>query len=937
MARQDESLFTAGGGRAAGVPVECLGVTFADDHARRAHFTELLREKLKDPDYRSIEGFPIANDEDIIALSDPPYFTTCPNPWLSDLVAQHGKAYDSAADDYEREPFAADVSEGKNDPVYSAHSYHTKVPHKAIMRYILHYTDPGDVVLDGFCGTGMTGVAAQLCGDRRAVENLGYLVEADGTILDETGAAFSRLGPRFAVLNDLSPAATFIAYNYNSPIDVRDFEHEAERILDRVESENGWMYLTLQSPTEQQLREAVGLLAASHEDLKQRAPHLPWAKISWAAWSDVLVCPHCSGEVVFWDVAVDKPNQVVKDVFPCPGCGGEMTKQSAERAWETTFDTALGHTRRGAKRKIVYLSCTRAGSRRFEKRADDFDIRLAQVCSSLALNGPCPPYPIGDGDEIGRLGSLGIELTSDLWPPRALLTLAKLKALSTHPRFLFALTGASQNLSWLYRWRANGKGGTTSGTYYICATPQENNAVDQLARKCRDAARAAMPIRSVVSTGPAQRIDLPDESVGYIFTDPPFGSNLMYSELNLLFESWLRVLTNATEEAVQSRTQRKGLAEYQDLMTQCFREYFRVLRRGGWATIEFHNSKNSVWMAIQEALQVAGFVVADVRTLDKQQGSFKQVNLAGAVKQDLVISAYKPRAGVETELRIQAGSPDAAWTFVRGHLRQLPVVVTQGSTVEVVVERQAYLLYDRMVGFHVQRGLRVPLSAAEFYAGLDQRFPSRDGMFFLPEQVAEYDGKRLQAAEIRQLELFVTDEDSAIQWLRRLLSDRPLSFQELHPLFMREIAGWERHEKPLELAELLEENFIRYGGDVDVPSQIHAYLSSNFHELRGRDKSDPTLRAKAKDRWYVPDPRKAGDLEQLRERTLLKEFDDYAAGKGKLRVFRVEAVRAGFKRAWQEHDYETIISVAERLPADVLQEDAKLLMWYDQALTRAGE
>ena len=113
---------------------------------------------------RNIEGFPIGTDEDIIALSDAPYYTACPNPFIGEFIAEHGHPYDAETDDYHREPFAADVSEGKNDPIYMAHSYHTKVPYKAIMRYILHYTDPGDIVLDGFCGTGMTGVAAQMCG-----------------------------------------------------------------------------------------------------------------------------------------------------------------------------------------------------------------------------------------------------------------------------------------------------------------------------------------------------------------------------------------------------------------------------------------------------------------------------------------------------------------------------------------------------------------------------------------------------------------------------------------------------------------------------------------------------------------------------------------------------------------------------------------------------
>ena len=85
---------------------------------------------------------------------------------------------------------------------------------------------------------------------------------------------------------------------------------------------------------------------------------------------------------------------------------------------------------------------------------------------------------------------------------------------------------------------------------------------------------------------------------------------------------------------MENKVQGKGLVEYQHLMTKCFQEYFRVLKPGHWMTVEFHNSKNSVWNAIQEALQIAGFVIADVRTLDKKQGSFNQMTQAGSVKQD---------------------------------------------------------------------------------------------------------------------------------------------------------------------------------------------------------------------------------------------------------------------------------------------------------------
>src|SRR6266705_4767199 len=178
--------------------VECLGLTFDSDEARRAHFLEILREKLRDPEFRKIEGFPIGDDEDILALSDPPYYTACPNPFMNDFIEYYGKPYDPDVL-YRREPFAADVSEGKNDPIYNAHSYHTKVPHKAIMRYILHYTDPGDVVFDGFCGTGMTGVAAQLCESQNEVAALGYRVGGDRVVYDGPGAKarqVSKIGAR---------------------------------------------------------------------------------------------------------------------------------------------------------------------------------------------------------------------------------------------------------------------------------------------------------------------------------------------------------------------------------------------------------------------------------------------------------------------------------------------------------------------------------------------------------------------------------------------------------------------------------------------------------------------------------------------------------------------------------------------------------------------
>ena len=320
-------------------PVECLGMTFPNDEERRKHFVEKLREKLKDPEFREIEGFPIGSDEDILALSDPPYYTACPNPFIVEFIKHCGKPYDPSKP-YSREPFAVDVSEGKTDPIYKAHSYHTKVPHLAIVPSILHYTEPGDVVLDGFCGSGMTGVAAQWCGS--APEEYRRKVEAESA---DEGMEKPTWGTRRAVLNDLSPAATFIAANYSLPFDVQEFTRAGKQILDEVEREIGWMYETY------------------HTDGKTKG------RIDYTVWSEVFTCPECAGEVVFMNEALDKETNRVKDIFPCPHCASNLTKDNLQRVFETQPDPANGKPWKRVKFRPALISYA-AGGKRYEKKPD---------------------------------------------------------------------------------------------------------------------------------------------------------------------------------------------------------------------------------------------------------------------------------------------------------------------------------------------------------------------------------------------------------------------------------------------------------------------------------------------------------------------------------------------------------------------------------------
>ena len=957
-----------------GEPVECLGLTFENDEARRSHFLGRLRQgleelhaKLGGAPYGGLDdavarmaaiehwpmggearlrglaermrldrspkdllqrwkdevGFPHGEIEDILSLSDPPWHTACPNPFLGAFVEAGGERSEPDAP-YRRKPFAVDVSEGKTHPVYRAHGYHTKVPHLAIVPSILHYTEPGDLVLDGFAGTGMTGVAAQWCGT--APESYRKALEA---LWAKEGFGTPSWGLRRTIQNDLSPLAGFIAANYTLPFDLEAFAEAGRALLDGVEAELGWMYETLHADGE------------------------TTGRIDYTVWSEVFSCPECATEVVFVDEALDRATGRVRTRFPCPECDAELNKDRLERVFESDVDAATGDVRQHVAFRPSLIRYTVDGGT-FEKQPDSDDLARVRRIAQLPLPAEVPTnrLPVEAMYHGSRLAPKGVTHIHHFFFPRAAHALAAMwRRANAHAdlrlrhMLLYFVEQAIWGMSILNRYGPTHYSQVNrqlTGVYYVASQISEvsprYNLGNKLSRLVRtfSHAPARRPSGCIMTASTTASLGIPDNSVDYIFTDPPFGENIYYADLNFLVESWHGVLTNAAHEAIVDRFKQKGLHEYQRLMQRCFEEYRRVLKPGRWITVVFHNSRNAVWTAIQEAMLAAGFVVADVRTMDKQQGSYRQVT-STAVKQDLVISAYKPNDGLEERFTLSRGTEEGVWDFLRTHLAQLPVFVAKEGRVEVVAERQPHLLFDRMVAFHVLRNVTVPLSIGEFLAGLVRRFPERDGMVFLLEQVAEYDKRRLAADGVAQLEIFVVDESSAIQWLKRHLGRKPQSFQDIHPQFIREIAGWQRHEMMPELSEMLDQNFLYYGGAGEVPSQIHAYLSTNFKELRGLPKDHPALRDKARGRWYVPDPSKAADVEMRRTRLLLREFEEYRrSAQRRLKLFRLEAIRAGFFKAYQDRDYATIIAIAEKIPEAVLQEDQKLLLWYDQALTRTG-
>ena len=796
---------------------------------------------------RKIEGFPLGKDEDLHALSNPPYYTAYPNPHIAGFIEQYGKPYDETTDDYHREPYVDDVEAGKDDQVYQAHAYHTKVPYKAISAFIEHYTEPGDIIFDGFSGSGMTGIAAQTSG-------------------------------RNAILSDLAPAATFISSSYNHTVKDMDFLAAAKQLLKDLRKECSWMYETTDS---------IG------------KPGI----INFTVWSDVHSCPYCQKESILWDIAVDTSTKIVRDEFTCPNCRAELNKATMPKAYNSD----------GSAKTIPVWIDYSVGKRRLEKKPDLLDLELLHKINLSEIPYWYPTDKmmfIGErwGDMFVPLHHDGISQVNQFYTKRNLWSLAilyhlifKLAGKNTDLRnaLLMLFTSVSSGLtSKMTRYNFGKRGnGYLSGTLYIPSYVAETrvdkvleNKVDDLLYIHKRSERQKVYVTTQSST---DLPNVPANSIDYIFIDPPFGRNLMYSELNFLWEAWLKVFTNNKMEAIVNKSQHKNREQYRHLMYRCFSEMYRILKPNRWITVEFHNSQASIWNAIQEALSRSGFVVAQVIALDKKQGSYKQVVEVGAVKNDLVINAYKPRAGFTQRLISQAGH-GLEVDFVREHLRQLPIAAN--------VERSKEMLYSKYLAYYVQHGYQVAYNGEQFYRALSQwGLEERDGYWFLDEsQAQDYEHRKVKTFGKKgvqpQAVLFMSDERSARHWVWNFL-DEPKTYDEIYTKF---IPALQTSEDAIpELKTLLEESFVRKNGH-----------------------------------WKRPDQLTQAELEQKRLERLLRQFNEYleAAQAGqKVKEVRREAVLAGFTECYRKGRFQDILTLGRKLDKRLLEESPDLFDFIDIA------
>lgn len=485
-----------------------------------------------------------------------------------------------------------EVAVKRSDPIYNAHGYLTKVPVPAIVPFIEAFTEPGETVADVYAGSGMTGVAALICG-------------------------------RNAELRDISVLASHIGTNYVSLVDPGMLHDAARAVVAAAMKRVGDVY-------------AVPCAKCSER-----------AELIRTTWSKVFACPSCRVPINYYR-ALETANWQ-KRGLACAGCGENFEARRA--SW--TGDEPVVDT----------VECRCSGAQQEQAPGAPLDApRLAGL--------DWPDVPIGADRQMfqaNALGKYGLGSTARFFSERNLGALAALRDginavrdEAIRNKLMFAFTAILARASKRYQWSRARPLNAANQNYYIAPVFYEWNVFDLFLRKVTAVARSDDFIRSErrrhgapedshvnYMVGSADALDLPDASIDYVFTDPPFGSNIFYSDMNLFQEAWLGRFTDHAREAVVDRSgkteARRSAERYEKLIADSLRECYRVLKPGRWLSLVFSNSSGEMWALVQRAIHAAGFQLEHVSLLDKGQRSVKGLasGFENTVTYDLILSMVK--------------------------------------------------------------------------------------------------------------------------------------------------------------------------------------------------------------------------------------------------------------------------------------------------------
>ncbi len=539
-----------------------------------------------------------------------------PNPNLRRFVEEHATPYDPETDDYSVPAFNRPIETTKATAIYNMHVYRSKKTHQAIRQYIRHYTKPGDIVLDPFCGSGGTAVSALLDG-------------------------------RKAIAIDRSPAATFITKNHCTPVDPDALREAFEQVKRQIQPEIDWLYETR--------CDRCGGKATT----------------GYTVYSQVFQCPRCLEKIALSDCDDDEAETAsgkIKPVRVCPKCQAkgftEVIRSQSEKFGFVPVKVVY-HCEEGCKpsrderehndsspEKRSYFEKHDLGKIR-EIESKEIPYWYPKDCDMTALSR----Y------QRDALFYYGVKNVDDLFTRRNLWALSairqainKIEDSAIRDALMFGLTGVTLNSSKMYQEREGGRS-IAKGSYYIPQISREmvvtNGYYYKIKSQLIPAFEELSNIESAnvcISTQSSSSLSaIPANSIDYIFTDPPYAEKVQYGELNFVWESWLDFDTTwHDEEIIVNEVRGKSSADWAALMKKALAECFRVLKPGRWLSLCYHDTSEGTWALVQDIMAEVGFVLDKTDSalfIDTGQKSYNQLTADKSTKRDLVLNFRKPKAG----------------------------------------------------------------------------------------------------------------------------------------------------------------------------------------------------------------------------------------------------------------------------------------------------
>jgi DNA modification methylase len=579
------------------------------------------------------------------------------------------------------------ISANRNSAIYRLFNYHTKVPPEIATAFIETYSLPGHLIFDPFCGSGMLGLGAHL--------NLPIELR------------------RYAFLSDLSPAAAHLAWAYNSKPNKILLQAAYTKIVTALKRRIGHLY-GMNKPGE-------------------NTRH-PW---SYQVWSDIVSCPECQKEQAF--IAIERNT----DHCTTEGCNTPFSWLTWQRVTVEVNDPILEKKRTMVKEELIHTYLHRNGvynevaNQETEKKALTETLILLRT-----LNVPL--YELPRGQNLRQpMTSHHLTHIHQFYTLRNLAVLAvmleEVEKADPHVRHVLRQVFLSLHTRGSIRNRhlqeyGHRHVGVQSGTLYVPPVREEINLIEAFQRRAKaavnslsDDSKDISPV--VVRVESATRLlHLPDESMDYGLSDPPFGANINYSDLNFIGESWIGTFTDIENEAIMNKTQGKDLEDYGNLMFDSFKQMFRVLKPGRFQTIIFQNSDNNIWNEIHKGLIEAGFVTHDVVIVDKGKGTIKALSSDHGTGQDIAITMRKPKTGENEDIRSRTIEHDDVWAYLDETMEDVPTDLPIRDESGLLTPRHIHALYPMMLRFYLSKDIDVPYTVADFLVELEKRYNIVDGV-----------------------------------------------------------------------------------------------------------------------------------------------------------------------------------------------------------------